>query len=461
MTRKDTERAAEKPVHASEGSRRNRREDGVGVSGVTAAREHSGPACEVTMEAVIERSNMEAAYARVMRNKGAAGVDNMPVQALKAHLNERWPRIKDQLLEGRYEPQPVLGVEIPKPGGGVRQLGITTVTNRLIQQAMHQVMSPVFEAGFSESSYGFRPGRGTHQAVLKAREYVAEGRRWVVDMDLEKFFDRVNHDVLMSRVARRVADKRLLKLIRAFLNSGVLIDGLFSGTPEGTPQGGPLSPLLSNLLLDDLDRELESRGLRFSRYADDCNIYVKSKRAGERVLQSVTTWLTKKLRLKVNQSKSAVDRPWKRKFLGFTFTTRRKRSIAAQSRAKFRKRVREITKRNRGSSLARVISELRSYVIGWRGYFGFCQTPSVLRDLDSWIHRRLRSYVWKQWKTGKRRFLELRQLGVGKELSAQTAGSRKGVWHTSRSPALNFALPGRVLAELGVPLLLATPEPKV
>lgn len=280
-------------------------------------------------------------------------------------------------------------------------------------------------------------------------------------MDLEKFFDRVNHDVLMSRVARRVKDKRLLKLIRAYLNAGVLEDGLFSDTREGTPQGGPLSPLLSNLLLDELDQELESRGLRFSRYADDCNIYVQSRRAGERVLSSVTKWLDKKLRLKVNQAKSAVDRPWNRKFLGFTFTRQRKTAIAPQAKAKFKKRVREITKRNRGSSLERVIGELRSYLLGWRGYFGFCQTRSVLQALDSWIHRRLRSYAWKQWKTGRRRFNELRQLGVGKDLAAQTAGSRKGVWHNSRSPALSFALPGRVLADLGVPLLLEQPETKV
>jgi len=333
--------------------------------------------------------------------------------------------------------------------------------DRVIQQAILLVLSPQWDETFSDNSFGFRPHRSAHDAVARAQNYLEEGYTWVVDMDLEKFFDRVNHDVLMSRVARRVEDKRLLKLIRAFLNAGVMVDGLFSGTFEGTPQGGPLSPLLSNLLLDDLDRELESRGLRFSRYADDCNIYVKSKRAGERVLQSVTTWLDTKLRLKVNQKKSAVDRPRKRKFLGFTFTARRQRSIAPQSRAKFKKRVREITKRNRGSSLDRVIGDLRGYLLGWRGYFGFCQTPSVLRDLDSWVHRRLRSYAWKQWKTGKRRFNELRKLGVGKNLAAQTAGSRKGVWHNSRSPALNFALPGRVLAELGVPLLLEKPEPNV
>jgi RNA-directed DNA polymerase len=279
-------------------------------------------------------------------------------------------------------------------------------------------------------------------------------------MDLEKFFDRVNHDVLMSRVARRVEDKRLLKLIRAFLNSGVMINGLAEATPEGTPQGGPLSPLLSNLLLDDLDRELEARGLRFARYADDCNIYVRSERAGERVLQSVTGWLDKKLRLKVNQSKSAVDRPWKRKFLGFTFTVGRKRSIAPSSKAKFKKRIRGLTKRNRGSSLTRVVSELRSYLLGWRGYFGFCQTPSVLRDFDSWIHRRLRCYVWKQWKTGRRRFAELRRLGIGRDLAAQLAGSRKGYWHLSRTPTLNTALSRAFLTERGLPLLLE-PETKV
>jgi RNA-directed DNA polymerase len=337
---------------------------------------------------------------------------------------------------------------------------VPTAVDRVIQQAILLVLSPQWDETFSEHSFGFRPGRSAHDAVAQAQTYLEEGYTWVVDMDLEKFFDRVNHDVLMSRVARRVKDKRLLKLIRAFLNSGVMIDGLVEATPEGTPQGGPLSPLLSNLLLDDLDRELESRGLRFARYADDCNLYVKSQRAGERVLQSVTRWLATKLRLRVNQSKSAVDRPWKRKFLGFTFTTQRKRSIAPASRVKFKKRIVELTKRNRGASLVRVVSELRSYLLGWRGYFGFCQTRSVLRDFDSWIHRRLRSYAWKQWKTGQRRFAELRRLGVGKDLAAQTAGSSKCYWHISRSPALNIALTRAYLIELGLPLLLE-PEPKV
>lgn len=413
------------------------------------------------MERICDPLNLECAMARVIANGGAPGVDGMTVKELEKYFERHRDRIIGELLSGTYRPQPVKRVEIPKPDGGMRKLGIPTAVDRVIQQAILLVLSPEWDETFSDNSFGFRPNRSAHDAVARAQSHLEEGFTWVVDMDLEKFFDRVNHDVLMSRVARRVDDKRLLKLIRAFLNSGVMVDGLFSGTSEGTPQGGPLSPLLSNLLLDELDRELESRGLRFARYADDCNIYVKSQRAGERVLQSVTVWLDKKLRLKVNQAKSAVDRPWKRKFLGFTFTSRRKRSIAPQSRAKFKKRVREITKRNRGSSLDRVISELRSYLIGWRGYFGFCQTPSVLRGLDSWIHRRLRSYAWKQWKTGKRRFNELRKLGVSKDLAAQTAGSRKGVWHNSRSPALSFALPGRVLVELGVPLLLEQPAVKV
>ena len=413
------------------------------------------------MERICDPLNLECAVARVTANGGAPGVDGMRVNQLEKYFERHSDRIAGELLSGTYRPQPVKRVEIPKPDGGVRKPGIPTAVDRVIQQAILLVLSPEWDATFSDNSFGFRPNRSAHDAVARAQSYLAAGYTWVVDMDLEKFFDRVNHDVLMGRVARRAEDKRLLKLIRAFLNAGVMVDGLFRRTPEATPQGGPLSPLLSNLLLDELDRELESRGLRFSRYADDCNIYVKSQRAGPRVLQSVTKWLDKKLRLKVNQSKSAVDRPWKRKFLGFTFTTQRKRSIAQASRAKFKKRVREITRRNRGSSLRRVIGELRSYLIGWRGCFGFCQTPSVLRDLDSWIHRRLRSYVWKQWKTGKRRFKELRNLGVGQELVAQTAGSRKGIWHNSRSPALSFALPGRVLADLGVPLLLKKPGTKV
>jgi RNA-directed DNA polymerase len=413
------------------------------------------------MESIVDPLNLECAMARVIANDGAPGVDGMKVSELEKYFERHSGRIIGELLAGTYRPQPVKRVEIPKPDGGVRKLGIPAAVDRVIQQAILLVLSPLWEETFSDNSFGFRPNRSAHDAVARAQSYLVEGYTWVVDMDLEKFFDRVNHDVLMSRVARRVEDKRLLKLIRAFLTSGVLVDGLFSGTPEGTPQGGPLSPLLSNLLLDELDRELESRGLRFARYADDCNVYVKSQRAGERVLQSLTNWLDQKLRLKVNQQKSAVDRPWKRKFLGFTFTTQRKRSIAPQSRQKLKDKVRKLTKRNRGSSLQWVVSELRSYLIGWRGYFGLCETPSVLRDFDSWIHRRLRSYAWKQWKTGKRRFIELRNLGIGKDLAAQTAGSRKGGWHISLSPALNMSLTRAYLLNLGVPLLSPPTSTKV
>lgn len=430
------------------------------VLSVADSHSESPTRCDRLMESICDPLNLEMAMARVTANGGTPGVDGMRVKELEKYFERHRDRIIGELLAGTYRPQPVRRVEIPKPDGGVRKLGIPTVVDRVIQQAILLVLSPQWDATFSENSFGFRPFRSAHHAVAKVQSYLEEGCTWVVDMDLEKFFDRVNHDVLMSRVARRVNDKRLLKLIRAFLNSGVMMDGLTTATPEGTPQGGPLSPLLSNLLLDDLDRELESRGLRFARYADDCNIYVKSRRAGERVLQSVTHWLAKQLRLTVNQSKSAVDRPWKRKFLGFTFTTCRQRSIAPASKAKFKKRIRELTKRNRGSSLQRVVSELRSYLLGWRGYYGFCQTPSVLREFDSWIHRRLRNYAWKQWKTGRRRFAELRRLGIGKDLAAQTAGSSKRYWHLSRSPALNMSLRRAYLIELGLPLLLE-PETKV
>ncbi|QDU26629.1 Group II intron-encoded protein LtrA [Anatilimnocola aggregata] len=408
------------------------------------------------MECICDASNLNQAIAKVIANGGAPGVDGMRVTQLEKYFERHRDRIVGGLLAGTYRPQPVKRVEIPKPDGGVRKLGIPTVVDRVIQQAILQVLSPLWDATFSEHSFGFRPGRSAHQAIAQVQQYLEEGYTWVVDLDLEKFFDRVNHDVLMSRVARRVEDKRLLKLIRAFLNSGVMIEGLTEATPEGTPQGGPLSPLLSNLLLDELDRELESRGLRFARYADDCNVYVKSQRAGQRVLQSVTHWLATQLRLTVNQTKSAVDRPGKRKFLGFTFASSKKRSIAPSSRAKFKQRIRQLTKRNRGSSLERVVSELRSYLLGWRGYFGFCQTPSVLRDFDSWIHRRLRCYAWKQWRTGPRRFAELRRLGIGKDLAAQTAGSRKGYWHLSRSPALGISLTRAYFEALGLPMLSPT-----
>lgn len=410
------------------------------------------------MEEVCQRDNLWQALKRVQANKGAPGVDGMTVHKLPKHLKRHWPKIREQLLAGTYRPQPVKRVEIPKPDGGVRKLGIPTALDRFIQQAVLQVLQERWDRTFSEHSYGFRPRRSAHQAVAQAQAYIAEGYGVTVDIDLERFFDRVNHDMLMGRVAKRVDDKRMLKLIRAFLKAGVMENGLVSSSAEGTPQGGPLSPLLSNLMLDDLDRELERRGLRFVRYADDCNIYVRSRRAGERVMQSITRFITDQLKLKVNESKSAVARPAERKFLGFSFTSGRqpKRRIAPQSLLRFKKRVRELTKQNRGVSLERMVAQLARYLAGWRGYFGFCQTPSVLEGLDSWIRRRLRCFQWKQWKRGTTRFAELRKRGVGKDLAAQTAGSSRGLWHLSRSPALSIALPGAYLNSLGLPTLNET-----
>jgi RNA-directed DNA polymerase len=427
-----------------------------GTEPPAAKRESESPTqTESLMEEVCQRDNLWKALKRVQANKGAPGVDGMTVRQLPKYLKRHWPKIREQLLAGTYRPQPVKRVEIPKPDGGVRKLGIPTALDRFIQQAVQQVLAARWDGTFSKHSYGFRPGRSAHQAVAQAQAYIAEGYGFTVDMDLEKFFDRVNHDILMGRVAKRVEDERMLKLIRAFLNAGVMENGLVSPSEEGTPQGGPLSPLLSNLLLDDLDRELERRGLRFVRYADDCNIYVRSRRAGERVLRSITRFLTRKLKLKVNESKSGVARPAERKFLGFSFTRGRqpKRRLAPKTLLRFKKRIRELTKRNRGISLERMVAQLRRYLIGWRGYFGFCETPSVLRDLDSWIRRRLRCFQWKLWKRGKTRFAELRKRGVGKDLAAQTAGSSRGLWHISRSPALSIALPGAYFDSLGLPKL--------
>jgi len=346
-------------------------------------------------------------------------------------------------------------VEIPKPDGGIRKPGIPTVLDRLIQQAVMQVLQREWDRTFSEHSYGFRPGRSAHQAVEQAKKYIAEGYRWVVDLDLEKFLDRVNHDRLMAKIAERVGDKRMLKLIRAFLTAGVLEEGLVNPVDEGTPQGGPLSPLLSNIVLDEFDQELEQRGLRFARYADDSNIYVRSKRAGERVMESVTRFIATKLKLKVNRQKSMVGRPWERKFLGFSFTraVMPKRRIAPKAVDRFKGRVRELTSRTRGVSTERMAEELTRYLRGWLGYFGKCQTPSVLQSLEEWTRRRLRSAIWKQWKRGKVRFAELRKRGLGKDLAAQSAGSAHGPWRMANSPALNIALPNAYFDSLGIPRL--------
>jgi RNA-directed DNA polymerase len=412
------------------------------------------------MEQVCERENLKRAFARVKSNKGSAGVDGMTVVQLSGYLKVHWPAIRERMRCGQYQPLPVRRVEIDKPGGkDKRQLGIPCVLDRFIQQALLQVLEPLFEPTFSEFSYGFRPGRSAHQAVALAQTYIAEGHRWVVDLDLEKFFDRVNHDILMGRVAKKVSDKRVLGLIRRYLQAGVLEYGLVAATYEGTPQGGPLSPMLSNILLTDLDRELERRGHRFVRYADDSNIYVKSEHAGQRVKVSITRFLETRLRLKVNEAKSAVAHPWQRKFLGFSFTRkpRPRRKIAPQALTRFKQRVAELTDRHQGRALSEVIERLALYLRGWRGYFGFCETPSVLRDLDSWIGHRLRSLVWKQWKRGRRRFAELVRRGVSRALAAQTAGSSHGPWRLAKSPALHLALPTAHFAALGLPRLHDSP----
>jgi RNA-directed DNA polymerase len=427
-----------------------------GIESFVAKRRAESPAIgEQLMEEVCERENCKQALARVKANKGSAGVDGMTVQQLPEYLKQHWPAIREQLLSGTYEPHAVKRVEIDKPDGGVRKLGIPTVVDRFIQQAVMQVLQRKWDWTFSEHSYGFRPGRSAHQAVEAAQKYIAAGYRWCVDLDLEKFFDRVSHDKLMGKVAARVGDKRMLKLIRAFLTAGVMESGLVSPVDEGTPQGGPLSPLLSNIVLDELDQELERRGLRFARYADDSTIYVRSRRAGMRVMESIKRFIATKLKLQVNEQKSAVARPWERKFLGFSFTMNRepKRRIAPKAVLRFKERVRELTRRTRGVSTERMAEELTRYLRGWIGYFGKCETPSVLERLDKWLRRRIRSAIWKQWKRGSVRFAELLKRGVGKDLAAQTAGSAHGPWRLAESPALHFALPNVYFDSLGIPRL--------
>lgn len=402
-----------------------------GTESLTAKRACESPAIpEQVMEEVCDRENLKRALRRVKSNKGSPGIDGMTVGELPGHLKQHWPRVREQLLSGTYEPQPVKRVEIPKPDGGVRKLGIPTVLDRFIQQAVMQVLQGRWDRTFSEHSHGFRPGRSAHQAVKKAQQYVREGRRWVVDLDLEKFFDRVNHDRLMKAVSLRVADKRMFRLIGAFLKVGVLENGLVSPVDEGTPQGGPLSPLLSNLVLDELDRELERRGHRFVRYADDCNIYVRSGGAGRRVMASVSHFITRRLKLKVNESKSAVARPAERKFLGFSIGNGReaKRRIAPKALARCKQKIRELTRRTRGISMKRMVAELAAYLRGWRSYFGFCETPSVLKHLDQWIRRRLRSVIWKQSK-------------------------RRSSWRMANSPTGSAAFPISYFDSLGLPRL--------
>ena len=438
------------------GEARRTEDEGTEATAVGSRPESSVSTVEL-MEEVCERENLKAALRRVRRNKGGPGIDGMTAEELRGFLKEKWTEIREELLSGQYEPQPVKRVEIPKPGGGVRKLGIPTVLDRFIQQAILQVLQPRWDPTFSDFSFGFRPGRSAHDAVAQAQEYVIEGCDWVVDIDLEKFFDRVNHDKLMAKVAQRVEDKRLLRLIRGFLNAGVMANGLLSPTDEGTPQGGPLSPLLSNLVLDELDRELERRGHRFARYADDCNIYVRSERAGHRVMDSVSRFITKKLKLRVNREKSSVRRVQQGQFLGFSFSQRKggtvKRKIAPDALKRMRRRVRQLTRRAKGRSLLQVVEELAVYLRGWRGYFGHCETPSVLKTQDAWIRRRLRAYLWKQWTRSKVRYRRLRALGLDHKLAWITAGSNRGPWAMSRNKGMNIALRIAYFDALGLPRL--------
>jgi RNA-directed DNA polymerase len=430
-----------------------RKPDGKGTESSLAGYESERLAeSERLMEAICEPKNLKQALRRVKGNGGSAGIDGMRVEELAPWLIANWARVREDLLMVRYLPQPVKRVEIEKPDGGMRKLGIPTVIDRFVQQAVLQILQKIWDPTFSESSYGFREQRSAHQAIAATQGYLSEGYEWVVDIDLEKFFDRVHHDRLMARLATRVRDKRLLTLVRAFLRAGVLEGGLVSPSEKGTPQGGPLSPLLSNIVLDELDQELEKRGHKFARYADDCNVYVRSERAGQRVMKSVRRFITAKLRLRINENKSAVARPQERKFLGFSFTSEAtpRRCIAPKAKLRFKERIREITSRTRGWSLKDVLQELNQYLDGWRGYFGYCETHEVLRSLDGWIRRRLRSYQWKQWKTFRKRRSALLRCGVNRQEATKFAASRKGPWRLSHSKTLDRALPVRYFDSLGL-----------
>lgn len=453
MTRANTEAMAEKPGTVPEGRGRKSREYGSGVSGVTATDGVSWTEAGARlMDDVVSRDNMMAAYRRVVSNNGAPGVDGMTVDQLQGYLKEHWSGIREELLEGTYITQPVLKVEIPKPEGGIRTLGIPTVVDRLIQQALNQQLTPLYDPHFSESSYGYRPGRSAHQAVQAARRHVAEGRRWVIDMDLEKFFDRVNHDIMMSRLARKIEDKRVLRLIRRYLQAGLLEGGVTSPRTEGTPQGGPLSPLLSNILLDELDKELERRGHAFCRYADDCNIYVMTQRSGERVFASVEQFLKERLRLTVNRNKSAVDRPWKRIFLGYSMTNdwNPRLKVGRTPVQRLVKKVRKITKRGRGRNIRKVIEELTPKLRGWVVYFRDAEVKGIFQDLDGWVRRKLRCIIWRQWKRPSTRARKLIGRSLTEERAYKSAYNGRGPWWNSGASHMNHAFGKAYFTELGL-----------
>lgn len=453
MDDRDADQKAEMPEHIHAGG------DGIAESVGGRARQTSTAQNEVAnrgtaalLEDVLRRENLVKAYARVVQNQGAPGVDGITVGQLKSYLTTHWPRVREALLKGEYVPSPIRRVEIPKPDGGVRPLGIPTVLDRFIQQALLQVVQPVIDPTFSDASFGFRPGRSAHDAVQRAQQHVAAGYRWVVDLDLEKFFDRVNHDILMARVARRIADKRVLRLIRRYLQAGVMEGGLLSPRTEGTPQGGPLSPLLSNILLDELDRELERRGHRFVRYADDCNMYVQSEHAGTRVLASLERWLWKRLRLKVNRDKSAVGRPWERKFLGYSMTVHRepKLTVALQSVHRLRTKLRVLLRRGRGRHLGSIIAELTPIIRGWVAYFRLANVKARFEELDAWLRRKLRRILWTQWKRPRTRLQKLRVLGLDATRAATSAYNGHGPWWNAGASHMNQAVPTALLTRWGL-----------
>ncbi|BBO78133.1 group II intron reverse transcriptase/maturase [Desulfosarcina widdelii] len=456
MTKTAAEGCSETGAAMAEGRGRYPREYAGGAGIVTATSGHCLAEHSRMMEAVVGCENMLEAYQRVRANKGAAGVDGMDVDELWDYCKAHWSQIRAELLEDRYKPRAVLGVQIPKPNGGMRQLGIPTALDRLIQQAVHQVLQPIFDPDFSEFSYGFRPGRSAHQAVLQAQSYVADGRRWIVDMDLEKFFDKVNHDILMSRVARKVKDKRVLRLIRRYLQAGMMMDGAVSARTQGTPQGGPLSPLLSNILLDELDKELERRGHRFCRYADDCNIYVQSRRAGERVLASITQFLNQRLKLKVNAAKSAVDRPWKRSFLGYSMTWHKppRLKVAPKAIKRLKQGLRAVFRWGRGRSLKATIMTLEPKLRGWVNYFKLSQVKGVFEQLDGWIRRKLRNIIWRHWKRNFTRAKNLMRMGLSEERAWRSATNGRGPWWNSGASHMNQAFPKLYFDRRGLVSLL-------
>lgn len=458
MTREGADRRAEMPDTLQGSSGRNPRGPRLGASVVAATRAISSPEEMQLMEAVVGRENMRRALQRVESNRGSAGVDGMTTAELRPYLKQHWLRIKEELLEDRYQPSPVRQVDIPKPGGkGMRTLGIPTVVDRLVQQALLQVLTPIFDPDFSDFSYGFRPGRSAHQAVLQARAHVASGKRWVVDLDLEKFFDRVNHDILMSRVARKVKDQRVLRLIRKYLQAGAMVGGLVSTRREGTPQGGPLSPLLSNILLNELDKELEQRGHAFCRYADDCNVYVQSRAAGERVLTSLTRFLEKRLRLKVNVAKSAVDRPWKRTFLGYsmTFHKQPRLKVAGSSVKRLKEKLQGAFRRGRGRNLKAFIEDLTPLLRGWVNYFRLAEVKGTFEELDGWMRRKLRCLIWRQWKRRFTRAKNLMRRGLTEERAWRSASNGRGPWWNSGASHMNDAFRKSFFDQLGLVSLLA------